>query len=532
MKSTMKGIMNGNNNRTMKKYIFSTLAIAMMMTMAACSSSDNDVAEKSSDNKTVKMTFTAIQENSVGTRTTLGGESGKQVIWESGDKINVNGSEYTLKEGVGTNKGTFEGYTTTGHSVFLAVYPYVNNMQTADFNSFEITFPSQQSAKVGTFDKNAAFMMAKATQENTTLNFKNAVALVKVTPKFNCQEIELKAKEGDTTDPLAGEGYVSYNNGEPCIVINSEKKYSIKLNGPIEKDKTYYIAVPTVTLNAGWSISFTDENNNVFTRRGTKEIQFTRNTVINLGDFSRTDNNLKLKLTKNGEVEPENQVDMGVFTIGTNQYRVIFTTSNLTKDGLAANEYDYGDYFAWGAIEPWYSSKNDVWVNDKEEDGYIDKNAPFYVSGNSTDENIVYSNYNNENEHLQLEHDAANYILKGQWQIPTNEIWEKLYSANGSDVYWGQDGNLSFETQNDIKGMRISRKDDINTYIFLPLAGFIYGKTPEQGLYGYYWSNTSGSDVYSHRLRLDLAEGSVQPNHNGNRYFGFSIRPVRLIQVE
>ena len=40
----------------MKKIIMSTLAIAMMMTMASCSSSDNDVAENITENELQKMT--------------------------------------------------------------------------------------------------------------------------------------------------------------------------------------------------------------------------------------------------------------------------------------------------------------------------------------------------------------------------------------------------------------------------------------------------------------------------------------------
>lgn len=511
----------------MKKYFFSTFAIAMIMTMAACSSSDNDVVENISDNKTVKMTFTAIQENSVGTRATLGGESGKQVIWEAGDKINVNGSEYILKEGVGTNKGTFEGYIQAGAQIYAAIYPNTDSHLTSSYD-YEIKFPSEQSANAGTFDKKAAFMMAYSDNGKTTLDFKNAVALVKVTPKFACSKIELK--DADNSVPLAGTGILSYNEGNPKINITGDKSYSITLTGTIEKDKIYYIAVPTVTLNAGWSISFTDVNDNVYTRTGSKKIEFTRNTIINLGEFSRADNNLKLTLTQNGNVPADKQVDMGVFNINGTNYRVIFTKSNLTATGLAEHEYEYGDYFAWGATSILYSAINkgtSPWTItpiDGKSGGYVIDNAPCY-NGSS------YTKYTTQGNTLEPADDAAKVILGGDWQIPTKEIWSALYKVNTNSVYWGpNNGDKTLETVGGIQGMKITKKDAPSTYLFLPAAGYVYGTSFDNvGTRGYYWSGTASSSPYAYYLPFHSSY--VYTHGNYYRYAGFSVRPVRLVAV-
>ena len=47
----------------MKKYILPFMSIAMLMAMASCSSSDDEVAEIKEESKLVPMTFTATQES-------------------------------------------------------------------------------------------------------------------------------------------------------------------------------------------------------------------------------------------------------------------------------------------------------------------------------------------------------------------------------------------------------------------------------------------------------------------------------------
>ena len=71
----------------MKKYILPLMSIAMLMAMASCSSSDDEVAEIKEESKLVPMTFTATQESNAGTRSALNNSNG--VIWKTGDEISV-----------------------------------------------------------------------------------------------------------------------------------------------------------------------------------------------------------------------------------------------------------------------------------------------------------------------------------------------------------------------------------------------------------------------------------------------------------
>ena len=513
----------------MKKYIQSMMAFAAIVSFASCSSEDNNTTIENESAVKV-MTFTATQEgDEQSTRAAISTSDSKVINWEEGDQISIfdgtKNNQFTLKNGAGTKSATFQGNAATA-AKYTAVYPYQSeaSYDTSNGNVTGITLKPTQTATDNSFDKNAALMMAKGT--NTTLEFKNAVGYVKVTPKFACSKIVLKA--AGVSEYLAGMCTLSYGDGMPSITFTPGQSTSITLSGTITANTVYYIAVPAVTLSAGWSISFTDTTGDVYTRTGSKSITFKRNTIINLGEFSRTDNKLKLTLSQNGDVPADKQVDMGVFTIGDKNYRLIFATSNLTKNGLAENEYDFGDYFAWGATEPWctqYSRTGTgykvqvsltTWDNTKNATVYDWETVPF------RDGNNWYCNqYINNGDKLAMEHDAARQILKGDWQIPTKEIWDKLFES--SKYEWTK------TSQAEYNGYQVKSKKSETGTIFLPVAGEVNKSSLSgAGTYGSYWSGTANSNDAAYSLYLYYTEGDkdISPK---DRYFGYSVRPVRLV---
>ena len=490
----------------MKKYIQSMMAFAAIVSFASCSSEDNNTTIENESAVKV-MTFTATQEgNEASTRAIL---SGTNIHWESKDKISLlyssENKQFTLTDGAGSTSGKFSGEALES-GPYTAVYPYQSTASLSGTNVTNVTLPATQTATANSFDKNAALMMAKS--DNTTLEFKNAVGYVKVTPKFACSKIVLQAAVA--SEYLAGMCTLSYGEGMPSITFTSGQSTSITLLGTITANTAYYIAVPAVTLSAGWSISFTDNTGDVYTRIGSNSITFKRNTIINLGEFSRTDNNLKLTLTQNGKVPADKQVDMGVFNIGGTKYRLIFAKSNLTTTGLAASETAYGDYFAFAAKEPWYTSYKgntiNGWKNDYSTYGYVKDNTPYYNSKNNS-----YTKYTDGNT-LDMNDDAANVILGGDWQIPTRAIWQAL--INISSKTW--DNGYKFKNN----GQTLS----------LPAAGYVSGKNfHEYGSQGRYWSGTASSGYNAYRLSFS----SKKLNADGlSRDHGCSVRPVRLVAVD
>ncbi len=495
----------------MKKHIQTWLLVAAILTFVSCSSENDEIV---ADNETNKlMTFTATQEgDAVNTKTALYSDS-TTIIWQTNDKISIFDGEgnqaFALKTGAGTNSATFEG-TASEAETYTAIYPYQQNATLSDGNVTNVTLPATQKAIEGGFDPTAALMMAQS--NNTSLQFKNVVGYVKVKPNFACSKIVLRS--GSASEYLAGTGTLTYNSNVPTFDFTTSKSHSITLEGNIKSGKTYYIAVPTTKLTAGWTISFTtSDGSNVYTRKSKKDITFTRNKVINLGDF-KTEGNYWCDKER-GIVEENQEVCMGNFTIEKKIYKVYFAKSNLTATGLAAKETDFGDYFAWASTEPWLTSYTlsdskitfNSWKEGKS-GGYTKANAPYYYDSS-------YTKYTSQVKTLEIFDDAARQILGGKWQVPTAHILYEL--CNQTKFTWSWSNN----------GMKISNGTNS---IFLPAAGFIDGNDQSTSINegGSYWSNMANST--SNAFYLYFNKTSRERSYS-NRCYGLPIRPVRLEEV-
>ena len=497
------------------------MSIAMLMAMASCSSSDDEVADIKEESKIVPMTFTATQECNAETRTAL--DAGSQVLWKTGDKISVFDGQgnrtFTLTEDV--EDGKFSGTASSQATSFTAVYPYTEGAKLEKDGSVSgITLPAEQTPTIWSFDPKAALMMAVSTKDKKyNLDFKNAVSLIKLQIEFPCKKIVLTANED-----IAGTGTLTYKNGAPSISFTSNQSKTITLKpatGEYLKKGQYFIVVPPITLTEGFSISFhASDEYCVYTRTSTKSNTFNRSKFKHIGIFKTTGNEWEWTYNSRGIVDKSQELDMGEFQINGKKYRLIFAKSNLTKDGLATNEYDYGDYFAWGATEPWYSSATQTWKNDKP-GGYTTANAPYYKG----------TKYAEDGKNLEAADDAARQILKGDWQIPTKEIWMALEYANHDQVYWGPEGKWTFDQRHGINGISIVRNDGSGKLLFLPAAGYVFStEFNEVGSIGYYLSATARSSERAYRLKCDGSH--VTHNDNNNRHVGVPVRPVRLVAVD
>ena len=122
---------------------------------------------------------------------------------------------------------------------------------------------------------------------------------------------------------------------------------------------------------------------------------------------------------------------------------------------------------------------------------------------------------------LKKSNDAARIILGGDWQMPTKEIWEAL---KGSNYSW------TWTTQGEHDGYSINNNTSTNQSIFLPAAGYYENETiVYSNQIGYYWSSTSNYYENAFNLKLDNSTHAFTTEW---RYFGHSIRPVRLIKIE
>lgn len=268
----------------------SVFAIVGILTLASCSSTEEIFTENVGDNnKSVKMTFTAKQENSSATRTGIGDDGGKTKIWWSAeDKIRVfNGStsnDFTLSTGENTTSATFTGVLAEAEN-YYAIYPSQENVTLSGSTFKGVQLKAEQKATIGSFDPEAAIMVAKNNDKN--FSFKNVIAYFKVTPTYNCSEIVVTAHK--STDALAGTFDVALGSDGTTSISNvTEKSREVKLTGDIKANNTYYILLLPGTFEYGFSVTLqpeSDANTKYFKQKNTS-FELKSNDLWNLGNMS------------------------------------------------------------------------------------------------------------------------------------------------------------------------------------------------------------------------------------------------------
>ncbi len=169
----------------------------------------------------------------------------------------------------------------------------------------------------------------------------------------------------------------------------------------------------------------------------------------------------------------------------------------------ATKPEEYGDYFAWGEVEP----KDDYSWNT-----YIYYDGSNLIKYTSNDSKIV----------LDPEDDAATMNWGGTWRMPTKAEQDEL----STKCTWDR------TTQNGVDGYKVTGPN--GNSIFLPAAGYMFGGTLNgAGSNGYYWSGSLGTDDPSRAYYLYFYLGNVRWGSSADRLDGQSVRPVQdLNEVE
>ena len=186
---------------------------------------------------------------------------------------------------------------------------------------------------------------------------------------------------------------------------------------------------------------------------------------------------------------------------------LLWATCNVGAD----TPEDYGDYFAWGETQP---KDNFSWMNYQYCMGSFNTLTKYC---NNPD--IGYNGFTDNLTTLEPSDDAATANWGDDWRMPTDEEWQELYQ--NTTVTWTQ--------QNGMDG-RLFTASNGNS-LFLPNAGFrINGDLHYPGTDGRYWSSTLYTGSSYSALAFCFYSGAysnVYEMHDVDRYFGFSVRPVR-----
>ena len=489
-------------------------AMAAMTLALGLTSCQNELAELTPSGGE-RITLSVTQDDAAGTRTYLNDD--KKVVWSTGDALslfdtkNIN-QVFELTKGAGSITADFGGTVSADSRVeYCAVYPYGADYTISSGTVAGITLTAEQTAVANGFDKSAAIMTGYTTDAKN-LAFKQLCAFVQITTESATKKIVFKT---NGTESLAGTLDVAINEegiGTATVASNGTGTVTLVPAGNEESIAagTYLIAVLPGTLEQGFTMECIGTDGYGLTRsyNGSTSV-LSRAAVINMGTAS----------VANGwtaTIDGYGYVDLGITSGGK---KLLFATCNVG----ASSPEEYGDYFAWGATEPYYTSYTmdgtsvtiTSWKDGKSA-GYSLANAPFY-SGSA------YTTYTTAGEVLAAEHDAARANMGGEWRMPTTEEMQALYDNTTST--WTDNYNNT-----GIAGRIFTGKGDYaNSSLFLPVAGYFFDGTScnNGGSYGYYWSSTLDSSSSGRDLKFN--SGNVNPQYSGHRYHGFSVRGVRAV---
>jgi len=217
---------------------------------------------------------------------------------------------------------------------------------------------------------------------------------------------------------------------------------------------------------------------------------------------------------------------------GTHEYVDLGLPSGLlwaTCNVGATNPEDYGDYFAWGEIEPYYADGHSQdstcsnWRNMTTGAGNTDITGydwHTYNQGGSDDFVEWATPPYNSNNVLKPERDAAHVNWGGDWRMPTKEEWKELRDNTTS----------KWTTQNGVYGRLFTSTvaGYTEASLFLPADGCRYRTLLNYvDFLGQYWTSSrdASNPDYAHYMYF-LSDG-VSPQNISYRCQGFTVRPVR-----
>lgn len=261
------------------------MTLAALAGLAGCAKENADSPEKNPTGNTL-VTLTANQENAE-TKAEISTTDSKVINWKKDDAITVidgdgKNVEFTLTEGEGTRSGKFKGEVSKTADSYIALYPYQKDVTASEGALNGVVLKSEQTAVAGSFDPEAALMMAVTETGSTNLSFKNIVGFVKVTPTVSCARITLVSNNSESK--LAGTAAITMTDGKPSVTVTDGASSSVSIVGNIEAGSTYYIAIFPETLADGFRLVFTTSDGQDTYKSTTNELAIKRNYVTNLGN--------------------------------------------------------------------------------------------------------------------------------------------------------------------------------------------------------------------------------------------------------
>ena len=265
----------------MKKNLI--FGFSAMLLLSACSNDMKEVVDNVPVNQPTLqyMEFTA----SAGTDTRTQLTSDNKVVWQSGDAISIfdqfGNRKFTTKD---SGASAIFGGNAASATDYYALYPYQEGTTLSGNVIKGVTLPSEQTAKAGSFDAAYNLSVAKASSD-LQLAFKNVGSLVKfaVSNDQAANVRKVKLTSHDATAVLTATVDITLGS-LPTVTPTSGQQPSATMiadNG-LEAGQYYYFAVLPSVLNAGFSLTFYNEEGKTWQMDYTAEANMARSNILKL----------------------------------------------------------------------------------------------------------------------------------------------------------------------------------------------------------------------------------------------------------
>ena len=496
-----------------------------MAALAVCGCQKIETKDAVSDSKPFTATIEAFSENAIDVETKTSLNSTGNILWKQGDQISIfAGStineQYQVTD-ASDGKTAASLYQVTGPGFVagseinnnVAFYPYVSTAEIQKNGSAyvigDFALPATQNYAQASFG-NGAFPMAAVTSSKSDYNlkFKNVLGGLKLQLKGTATITSISVT-GNNSEKLCGAASVTVSNaGAPVISLTDATAKTVTLDcGDVQLSANtataFIIALPPMTMTGGFTVTVTDSNDKQMEIKTTKSQTISRSDLLSMPAVTF--------VAPDPTPVPAGAVDLGL-TSGLK-----WATCNVG----ASSPEEYGDYFAWGETEPYYTAGHSQdnpcsnWENNKT--GY--NWASYKWCNGSYDTQTKYctnSSYGNvdNNTVLDPEDDAAAVNWGGTWRMPTDAEWTELRT----------ECNWTWTTQNGINGYLVTGTNQNS--IFLPAAGYrYYTGLDGAASYGSYWSSSLYTGDPDRAWFVDFSSDGVGRYYN-DRCNGRSVRAV------
>jgi len=276
--------------------------IAILFLAVACAKND-DIAKTSSN---IGRIYTATMEQ---TSTKVFVDDKLNTLWTASDTISIFNTTFNTKfrftGKTGDSEGTFEEVESLYHTgldvpTTYAVYPYRTETSISTSGTLTISLPSTQNYAENSYGLKANTMVAATkTPSSKTLQFKSLCGFL-VFNFYGSGTVKSISLRGNNEEKIAGVGKVTPAYGEnPSLTMTESATGTVtldcgngvKLGGTKESITSFWMVVPPVNFQNGFTVTITDIYGGSFEKSISAERTISRNVKNSMSP-------LELKLTE------------------------------------------------------------------------------------------------------------------------------------------------------------------------------------------------------------------------------------------